>query len=188
MPRSLDLHRQALRLESQTVTRRALAQRAIRLEILLHRPRALFIPSAEIRNDAFESAAERIGHASPSRPLEPPLRELELLVVRVLLVVLDGRLALLRRGLGRLRARRPGRTARDRDASSAASRTALPDRCRRSWPASSPLHAPACDRRAPTARSRRRAATASRPARRGADRSRRSRPVPGSRGTRRAAS
>ena len=99
---SLDLDRQALRLETKTVAGRALAQRAIRLEILLHRPRALFVAAAQVRDDAFESLAERIGNARLAAA-RPTLRELELLIVRVLLVLVDGRLAFLRRGLRRLR-------------------------------------------------------------------------------------
>src|SRR5688572_21400186 len=92
----LDLHRQALWLQTKTVTGRALTQRAVRLEILLHGPRALFIPAAKIRNDAFESFAEWIGNAGLPAAAGPALRKLELLLVPVVLVFLERWLAFLR--------------------------------------------------------------------------------------------
>src|SRR4026209_2847584 len=86
---------------------RTFTQRAIGLEILLHRPRALFVSAAQVGDHAFESLAKRIGNARLSAA-RPTFRELELLIGRALVVFVDLRLALLWRGLRGLH--RPRRT------------------------------------------------------------------------------
>src|SRR6185503_13109076 len=80
----LHAHRQALRLEALPLARRALAQRAERLEILLHGPRAFVVAAAQVGDDAFEPAAERIRLLAAS---PPALRQLELHLPLVIFVV-----------------------------------------------------------------------------------------------------
>ena len=58
---TLDLDREALRLQPLAVADGALAKRPIRLEVLLNGPRSLFVPSSQIGNHALEVATERIG-------------------------------------------------------------------------------------------------------------------------------
>jgi len=52
---------EALGPEPVTVTHRAFAERAIRIELLLHRPRSFFESASQVREHAFEVLAEWIG-------------------------------------------------------------------------------------------------------------------------------
>src|SRR3954470_14836364 len=57
---SLDVNRKALGLEPLTFACRALTECAIWFEVLLHGPGAFFIATPQIRDDTFETLAERV--------------------------------------------------------------------------------------------------------------------------------
>ena len=148
---ALDLDRLALGPQPVALARRALAQRAVRLELLLHGPRAL-----------RRSAGAGSGSRPRSRGRTDRLRLLAFRRLRGASPVRRRRASHRRR----VAAAPPARTGSGRGASSAACRTAPPDRCRGTPRSLRPLRAPSACRPCPTARSRRRAATWSRPARR----------------------
>ena len=151
---ALDAHGAALRLQPLARAGRARPQRAIRLEVLLLDPGAFFVAAAQVRDEPFEAGAERI--------LRGPS------------------LAFLRRVVGSLRRPLPARRRTADRASSASSRrngSVEIDAERAAQRCQAP-RGPACGRPSPTARSRRPAATAIRPARAARDRSRTTAPRP----------
>ena len=148
---ALDAHREALGLQALAGARRAGAQRAVRLELLLLGPGALLVPPAQVRDQPLELAAERLAGRRPPA-----------------------------RGPGRP-APAPGRSGPE-EQHSRTRRASDANGTVRSMPKSGPApaapRAPACCRRAPRARWRRRRATSTRRARRGPDRSRTTAPRP----------
>ena len=178
-------HRQALRLQPLAVTRGTLAQRPDRLEIFLHHPRAFFVAPPQVRDHPSKVLAERIDSpdcaagSAPSAARTPPRPSSSSSV--------SPRLRRPPRGpsrLGRAEAVEHqvamllGQLVEGRLGSMPYVLLKRQDRF---------AHQLAIAL-APTARSRRRAATSIRPERSGADRSRRWPQGPGNQGTRRAAS
>ncbi len=87
---ALHANREALRLQPVAVAGGALAQRPVRLEVLLHHPRSVLVPAAQVGNDALEVLAKRIQLPFPRAPA-PRGKTLEFLIILLVFVAQDGR-------------------------------------------------------------------------------------------------